>query len=272
MRDEDCVEFLRWALPRLRMRWAGFRKVRGQVCKRIARRIDALQLGDAAIYRHYLDSHPAEWTELDRLCRVTISRFYRDRGCFDHLRDELLAELARGVSEANETQLRCWSVGCASGEEPYTLALIWQLALRSRFPDLALRIVATDVDERLLQRGRDAIYTDSSLKELPAEWVVRGFVLSGKGHAVVEPVRRHVRFVEQDARLKRPAGPFHLILCRNFVFTYYEEALQREILERFESSCLPGGALVIGAHESLPPGSDAFTPRASFRGLYSRSA
>lgn len=75
MKDTECVEFLQWALPRLHMRWQGFRKVRGQVCKRIGRRIRELNLGEGADYRTYLESHPAEWSVLDDLCRITISRF-----------------------------------------------------------------------------------------------------------------------------------------------------------------------------------------------------
>ena len=87
MNDADCVEFLQWALPRLRMRWAGFRKVRGQVCKRIGRRLKELGLGDIDAYRSYLDKHSEEWEILDGLCRITISRFHRDRKVFECLRD-----------------------------------------------------------------------------------------------------------------------------------------------------------------------------------------
>ena len=75
-----------------------------------------------------------------------------------------------------------------------------------------------------------------------------------------------------DVRQVQPAERFHLILCRNFVFTYYEDALQREILERIEASSLPGGALVVGTHESLPAGSDTFIARGAPRGIYRRSA
>jgi len=93
--DSDCVAFLQWALPRLRMRWPGFRKVRKQVCKRIRRRIAALELSGIAAYRQWLEDHPGEWEVLDGMCRITISRFYRDRGVFDALAGEILPGLAR---------------------------------------------------------------------------------------------------------------------------------------------------------------------------------
>src|SRR5438477_9810042 len=128
----DCVEFLQWALPRLRMRWDGFRKVRRQVCRRIERRSRELGLTDLAAYRDYLERRPDEWARLDALCRVTISRFYRDRETFAALEQEVLPALARGGAE-----IEVWSAGCASGEEPYTLALLWKLELAR----LSLRIL-----------------------------------------------------------------------------------------------------------------------------------
>ncbi len=90
MNDTECIDFLQWCLPRLRMRWAGFRKVRRQVCKRISRRMAELRLADADAYRAYLDANAGEWDALDALCRVTISRFYRDRGVYDAIRRRVL--------------------------------------------------------------------------------------------------------------------------------------------------------------------------------------
>lgn len=83
MNDEACVDFLQWCLPRLGKRWAGFHKVRSQGCKRIARRMQDLGLRSLDTYRDYLNAHRDEWNHLDAMCRITISRFYRDRGVFD---------------------------------------------------------------------------------------------------------------------------------------------------------------------------------------------
>ena len=85
MKDTDCREFLDWALPRLGFRRAGFRHVRGQVCKRIGRRLRALDLPDHGAYRQLLDADPGEWATLDSFCRITISRFCRDRQVIDWL-------------------------------------------------------------------------------------------------------------------------------------------------------------------------------------------
>lgn len=76
MNDTDCVAFLQWALPRMGLRWPGFRRVRGQVCKRIDRRIQALGLSGTAAYKAYLSEQAAEWEALEALCSIPISRFY----------------------------------------------------------------------------------------------------------------------------------------------------------------------------------------------------
>jgi len=100
MKDAQCVAFLQQTLPRLGMRWAGYRKVRRQVCKRIDRRLHALGLADIESYAGYLETHPEEWESLDAFCRISISRFCRDRGSFDRLAQEVLPRLAQGVSGA----------------------------------------------------------------------------------------------------------------------------------------------------------------------------
>ena len=111
MEDDVCISFLRWLLPQLQMRYSGFRKVRKQVCKRIQRRITQLNLSDAMSYQHYLDTHPDEWFVVDKLCRVTISRFYRDRVVLEHISKEVLPELAQTTVASGKTIIRGWSAG-----------------------------------------------------------------------------------------------------------------------------------------------------------------
>src|SRR5688572_21033252 len=126
MRHDACVPFLQWALPRLGLRWEGFRRVRAQVCKRIAERMRERGLADLVEYRALLEREPAEWTVLDDLCRVTISRFWRDRAVWDALHESVLPALVAAVVCRGSSSLRAWCAGCASGEEPYSLLLLWR--------------------------------------------------------------------------------------------------------------------------------------------------
>ncbi len=268
MQDAACIGLLQDVLPRLHMRWAGFRKVRRQVCKRIDRRLRALGLPDAAAYRAYLDAHPDEWTALDALCRVTISRFYRDRGVFDALREAVLPDLAERALSAGEDTLRCWSAGCASGEEVYTLTILWARVLQPRFPGLALHVTATDADAHLLERARRAWYPAGTLKDLPEAWREAAFTRQDHAYCLRPAYRANVAWRRQDVRRVMPAGPFHLVLCRNLVFTYFDEALQRRCLRRLAARTAPGGVLVVGKHEALPDGAGDFAALDAHRGLY----
>jgi chemotaxis protein methyltransferase CheR len=254
MEDRECVLFLQWALPRMRMRWAGFRRVRRQVCRRVGRRISALGLDGLESYERRLERDPEEWRVLDGLCRITISRFYRDRSLFDVLAERVLPAAAALASERGEEAVRCWSAGCASGEEPYTLALI---ASASRIP---VEILGTDADESMLDRAREGLYRASSLKDLPGRWREGAFTPAGRLHRLRDEYRGGVRFRFGDIRSEAPAGTFHLVLCRNLAFTYFEESLQREVLERLEDRIVPGGFLVIGSHERIPEGAGNLEP------------
>lgn len=268
MRDSDCVDFLQWALPHLRMRWPGFRRVRGQVCKRIAHRISQLGLPDIASYRTWLMEHPQEWTELDGLCRVTVTRFYRDRQVFDTLIREILPSLACRVQNEERDTLRCWSIGCASGEEPYSLAILWRALLAGDFPELRLDVLATDADLLLIERAHRACYPPSALKNLPETLRSDAFLPNGEEHCLKQAYQSAVNFQVQDIRHALPAGPFDLILCRNLAFTYFDEALQRRILQQLHSKLLPNGWLILGVHEKLPSGQHGFAAVSERLGLY----
>ncbi len=260
MTDRDCTLFLQWALPRLRLRWPGFRKVRGQVCKRLARRIEDLGIPGPRDYRDHLGRHPDEWPVLDSLCRVTISRFFRDHAVFRTLERTVLPALADNARSQGGRTLACWSAGCASGEEPYSLAIIWKLTLRERFPDLGISIVATDVDESLLERARSGCYRPGSLRELPQSWRRQAFEQSQGVLVLREMFREGVRFLCRDLRSGPAGGPFDIVLCRNLAFTYFDEDLQRDVVTMLAGALVPGGALVIGSHEKLPRGGESFEP------------
>ena len=270
MHDDACVRFLQWALPKLRMRWPGFRKVRQQVCKRLQRRVNELGLADIDAYRGYLKAHDDEWPVLDFFCRVTVSRFYRDKVMLEHIRSEVLPELARTADRAGDDILRGWSAGCAMGEEAYTLLLIWYKSVHSDFPNLDLKVTGSDVDDVLLQRARRACYAYSSVKALPELWLKSSFRHDQDEYCLEAHLRNKVEFTRQDIRDKRIDGPFHIIFCRNMAFTYFDDSLQRELLAYLHDSLVEGGALIIGGHEALPEGFDGFEQWQGLGAIYRR--
>jgi chemotaxis protein methyltransferase CheR len=252
MKDEQCVRFLQWALPQLHLRWPGFRKVRKQVCKRVDRRMRDLSLASVEEYQVYLEEHPDEWRRLDPLCRITISRFYRDKGVFATLEKEVLPSLLRRARARGDTTLRIWSAGCGSGEEPYTLAVLWAIELQNRFPEASIDIVATDADPDMMRRARDACYKFGSLKDLPEGWRDRAFSREDDDYCLKPDYKHNIEFLEQDIRQEQPKGRFDLVLCRNLAFTYFDDAVQLEVLRSIVGTMRDGAALVLGVHEKLP--------------------
>jgi chemotaxis protein methyltransferase CheR len=261
--DRACADFLRWALPHLQLSPPGFRRVRGQVCKRLGRRLKALGLGDVDAYRHHLEAHPNEWGVLEGLCRISVSRFYRDAVVFDHLRDQVLPALARAARHRGARSLAAWSAGCAAGEEPYTLLLAWRFAVAPQFPGLDLRIVATDADAHALERARAGWYRPSSVKQLPRAWLEA--FQPGDGRLCLDAgLRQQVEFRQHDLREAPPDGPFDLVLCRNLLFTYFEEPLRTQVAEQVIDRLAPGGVLVIGAREGMDHARLGLQPVAPF--------
>ena len=248
MHEPDCTAFLQWALPRLELRWPGFRKVRTQVCKRLKHRLHTLGLPGFVAYRARLDADPDEWRIVDACCRVTISRFFRDRRVFELLHKHVLRGLAQRASNP-QRDVQCWSVGCASGEEPYTLRLLWDLKIGAA---ARLSILATDIDDVVLARARRGCYPVGSLRELPPDLVAQGFEQGDCGFRILERHRRDITFMHHDLRSDAMPGSFDLILCRNLAFTYFAPGLQCQVLQRLGERLRPNGWLVIGAHERLP--------------------
>lgn len=247
----DCTVFLQWALPRMKMRWAGFRKVHKQVCKRIRRRMKILDLQDYKEYQGWILTHHSEWQVLDEMCRITISRFYRDWAVFDFLKDVIFPRLAQQARSENRS-IRCWSAGCASGEEPYTLSLIWHLVFKEKFPELNFEIIATDIDTGLLKRAQIGCYPKGTLKGLPGPWLTEAFSIGKNDYCIHSRFGEHIEWIHQDIRKSFPSGMFDLLLCRNLVATYFEPGLQLALFDRMKTVLRPGGILVLGCHEKLP--------------------
>ena len=119
---------------------------------------------------------------------------------------------------------------------------------------IPLKIIATDTDQQLLERAGRGAFIESSLRDLPVELIKQAFGHSNKFFFVLKDFRENIEFAEQDIRKELPDGIFHLILCRNLVFTYFDESQQRKILGEIIGRLMPGGFLIIGVHESLPEG------------------
>ena len=272
MKDDTCVCFLQWALPHLHMRWPGFRKVRGQVCKRLGRRLEELHLADLKNYRMYLENNPLEWHILDAMCRITISRFYRNHEVYNSLGAQVFPELIDAAYYLNgDKTLSCWCIGAASGEEPYSLSLLWELA-KLKKKGFSLSILATEIDLHMIERARKGCYPAGSIRELPTKIKDFAFTKKDAQFCLKEQIKKRVQFLQQDIRDELPDSSFHLILCRNLVFTYFSLELQEKLTRKIFRRLKPGGGLVIGAHEELPGSLNGLAPWLPGESIYRKEA
>ena len=273
MLDQDCIKFLQSCLPQLGYQWEGFRRVRKQVCKRIQKRLVTLNLPNCSYYYSYLEQNAEEWKILDSFCYITISRFYRDRKVFEILQHKILPLLAQNAFKENQVEVRSWSAGCCSGEEPYTLQILWHLDLLPKISKrLQLQLVATEQHSDLISRAERGQYPKSSLKDLPKTFQEEAFIQSESKYILKNYFKTDVRFFKQDIRQQLPDGSFDLILCRNLVFTYFQQDLQLKLLEKFIKKLRPNGFLVLGANEPLTQNEDFLEPNLDLVGksIYQR--
>lgn len=252
MTDAVLVAFLEWAVQRLGLRWTGLRNFRGTVRKRLVKRLAELGLGDLDAYRARLASDPTEWAVLEAMCLIPISRLYRDRAVYDRLAFEILPERARLAAREGRSKVRIWSAGCASGEEPYTLAMVWHRDVAPAYPGIGIDILATDAGEGMLARARRGAYGAGSVRELPARLRDVAMAREGSLFVVRDEIRDGVTFRREDLRRVMPDGPFDVVLCRNVLLTYIDEREQRPLLEQLVARLLPGGTLVVGSRETMP--------------------
>ncbi len=254
MSSQKGISFLRWVLSKMGYRWDGFRKPRNQVLSRIRNRMQGLGLsGGFAEYREYLQDHPEEWKTLDKLCDVTISKFFRDRKVWEYTLDEILPELL------DDPPVLIWSAGCCNGEEAYSLAVIGeQLAVKSgrQINSSQIKILATDRNQQVLSRARKGRYPAGALKEMTNEEIDNYFRKledeKEDDYQVEERLKEYIDFENRDIKDSLPDRTFDLILCRNFVFTYFDEQRQLQFLERLKSLLKDEGYLIVGSNESLP--------------------
>jgi chemotaxis protein methyltransferase CheR len=185
---------------------------------------------------------------MDRLLRcltIHVSSFFRNASTFEAIRRDVFPEL---FAEGGATRhRRIWSVGCARGEEPYSLAILVNEHLGAARRRWDVQIQAVDVDNRVLEEAKRGEYAWSQVADLDPALRERYFVHDGTWRVSPE-LRRMVRFHRRDILMEPPREEYDFILCRNLLI-YFDRAGQEAVLERFARCLRPGGFLVLGRTE-----------------------
>jgi len=282
---ERFDRLLRTLFARHSFSWRGYRKVRRRLRAPLTARLVALGLTSFSAYLDYLDGHEAERQRLNQLLAISVSRFFRDREDWFHLARVALPALQR---EAQERAVRALCLGCASGEEPFTLRLLWEDWVANGMtgpaandattpvtspisppapspvppppvdavPPPALAIVAADIRADLLARARRAVYPPSSVHSVPPHLLECYFSSIPDGYRLAPEVVESVSFVRLDFYEGEIPGPVDLLLCRNSAFTYLAPARLTTFATRLRAAVRPGGFLFLGGGEAgtAPPG------------------
>lgn len=207
-------------------------------------------------YLDVLDENPAEQETLLFYLRITISRFFRDRKLWISLADSVFPFLL----EQNDA-LKIWCAGCCCGEEVYSLNILHQAHWASCS---SIEILATDANDACLERAQKGIFQKSSLREVGPTMLSTCFHPSVHRNefAINQTLKNGITWKNHDFFSALPDRGFHAVFLRNNLLTYHSLGVQSNVLNRILQSLLPGGFLVIGSHEILPPQTFNLVPTA----------
>src|SRR5437762_808080 len=221
------------------------------ILRRIGRRMTITHNRMMSDYLEYLKTHPEEVGELVKAFLINVTQFFRDAEAFTYLRREILPDLIE-KSRARDRVLRFWTAGCATGEEPYSLAMLITEMLGEELSDWSVKIFATDLDDAAISFARRGVYTENLLKGLPTEYSSRFFEHTEHGYRIAKALRQMVIFGQQDLSRSAPFPRIDLVLCRN-VLIYFTPELQEYVLNQFAYSLSNGGYLFLGKAETVRP-------------------
>jgi two-component system CheB/CheR fusion protein len=221
------------------------------ILRRISRRMAVTRSRTMREYHDYLYAHPEEVGELVKAFLINVTQFFRDPEAFAYLRSEILPRLI-AQARYRDRVLRFWAAGCATGEEPYSLAMLLTDLLGAELPEWSVKIFATDVDEAAINFARRGLYSENLLKSVPPEYRERFFERVDQGYRISKTLRQMVIFGQQDLSRSAPFPRIDLVLCRN-VLIYFTPELQEYVLNQFAFSLSPNGYLFLGKAETVRP-------------------
>jgi two-component system CheB/CheR fusion protein len=225
--------------------------------RRVQRRMQVTQTPGIEAYLDYLRADPEEAQELFNDLIIGVTHFFRDGKEFEALEHEVIPKLFEGKQAGDH--LRVWVLGCATGEEAYSIAIL----LRERMAKLDavphIQIFATDIDSRALAQARVGRYAASAVQEVSPDRLTRWFVKEGDTYCVVKELREMCIFSQHNLIKDAPFSRLDLISCRNLLI-YLNADLQNRVIPLFHFALRPGGFLFLGNSENVSRHTKLFTP------------
>jgi two-component system CheB/CheR fusion protein len=239
------------------------------IYRRIERRMGLHQIDGIGHYVRFLRENPREIDLLFKELLIGVTSFFRDPAAWDHLKKEVMPALL--AARPTGITLRAWVPGCSTGEEAYSLAMVFKEAVESMRPAKSptLQIFATDLDKDAIERARSAVYPDSIAADVSPDRLRRFFVQEENGFRVSKEIREMVVFATQNIVMDPPFTKLDILSCRNLLI-YLSSELQKKLIPLFHYSVNPGGVLFLGSAETIGAVSGLFSPLDAKTRLYRR--
>jgi excisionase family DNA binding protein len=242
---------------------------RNTVYRRIERRMGLHQIDSITGYVKYLQESPQETLFLFKELLIGVTSFFRDREAWEYMKSKAIPALLAERSSGGV--LRAWVAGCSTGEEAYSLAMLFKEVLAQARPvhKFSVQIFATDLDGDAIAKARQGVYPQNIAGDVSAERLRRFFVKNEHAYRVSQEIREMVVFATQNIIMDPPFTKLDILSCRNLLI-YLSPDLQKKLLPLFHYSLNPGGILFLGSAESLGDSAALFAPKGGKTRTYRR--
>lgn len=229
------------------------------VYRRIERRMGIHQIEKIADYVRYLQENPHEIELLFKELLIGVTSFFRDPAAWEVLKTRAIPSIL--ASRPSGGVLRAWVAGCSTGEEAYSLAIVFREVLAALKPsgNFKLQIFATDLDKDAIEKARMGIYPPNIAADLSLERLKRFFEKDDRGYRITREIRETIVFAHHDVIMDPPFTKLDILVCRNLLI-YMEQELQKKLFPLFHYSLNPGGMLFLGSAETLGSNAHLFEP------------
>ena len=222
---------------------------RPTLLRRLAKRMSEVRIPNIQDYKNHLIAHEQEILILDREFLINVTKFFRDQEAFEALRTQAIPSIIE--KRKPEEALKVWSVACSSGEEAYSIAILFLEHLeKENIKNANLKVFATDIDTDALETASRGVYGEQIIKDIPPQYLQKYFVREGNTYRVTTELRRHVVFANHDILKDPPFSHLNLIICRN-MFIYINVTLQQKILKKFHFALNTDSFLMMGPSENI---------------------
>ena len=238
---------------------------RTTVLRRIERRMVVTHSTGLPDYVKLLAANPEEAGILVKEILIGVTNFFRDPAFFEKLKMNVIYNIVEHAGEKDP--IRVWSAGCSTGEEAYSLAILFRETLDELGVQRDIKIFATDVDSRAIEQAGKGVFTESILDDVSTERLAKFFTKKNEQYTISKEIRRMIIFAPHNMLSDPPFGKLDLISCRN-VMIYFQPVLQRSLFAIFHSALKSGGYLFLGKSETAGEFSSVFRPVCSAEKIY----